>query len=327
MNLNKSYKILITLGPSSLNKNFLQFIKKFPVSYLRINMSHINVYNLQKTINFIRKYNKKTPICIDTEGAQIRTKFKKRKFIKRKAIFKLYDEKGNFNLYPNDVFKKLKVNDLLSIGFDNLNAEIIKKRKNVFFLKALSSGYLEGNKGVHLINRKIKLHYLTEKDLSAIKIGKKNKIKNYALSFTNSYKDVINFKKILKDENKIYKIETLNAIRDLKNIIKFGENFLIDRGDLSKETDIEKVPYYQRLIIKKVKKLKKKEIYIATNLLESMLTKNYPTRAEANDIYNCLEMGASGLVLAAETAIGKYPKESVIFLMKMIKEFSKEMHE
>ena len=143
MNLKKSYKILVTLGPSSLNKNFLQFIKKFPVSYLRINMSHINVYNLQKTINFIRKYNKKTPICIDTEGAQIRTKLKKRKFIKRKTIFKLYDEKGNFNFYPNDVFKKLKVNDLLSIGFDNLNAEIIKKRPYYPILGEILAGAQE----------------------------------------------------------------------------------------------------------------------------------------------------------------------------------------
>ena len=131
----------------------------------------------------------------------------------------------------------------------------------------------------------------------------------------------------MKKENKIYKIETLSAIRKLEKIVKEGDKFLIDRGDLSKETEIEKIPKYQRKIINLIKKFKKKEIFIATNLLESMTQNINPTRAEANDIFNCLEMGASGLVLAAETAIGKYPKESVIFLMKMIKEFSKEIHE
>ena len=133
--------------------------------------------------------------------------------------------------------------------------------------------------------------------------------------------------KIEKFENKIYKIETLSSIRKLEKIVKEGDKFLIDRGDLSKETEIEKIPSYQRKIINLVKKFKKKEIFIATNLLESMTQNINPTRAEANDIFNCLELGATGLVLAAETAIGKYPKESVIFLMKMIKEFSKEIHE
>ena len=71
------------------------------------------------------------------------------------------------------------------------------------------------------------------------------------------------------------------------------------------------------------KKYKDKELYVATNLLESMLENSYPSRGEANDIFNSLEMGANGLVLAAETAIGKYPKNTVQFLKKMIKNFKK----
>ena len=70
-------------------------------------------------------------------------------------------------------------------------------------------------------------------------------------------------------------------------------------------------------------KFKKKNIFVATNLLESMLQNSYPTRGEANDIFSSLEMGANGLVLAAETAIGKYPQSSVNFLKKMIKSFKK----
>jgi len=70
-------------------------------------------------------------------------------------------------------------------------------------------------------------------------------------------------------------------------------------------------------------KYRNKEIFVATNLLESMLENNFPTRGEANDIFNSLEMGASGLVLAAETAIGKHPKDTVRFMKKMILAFKR----
>ena len=79
----------------------------------------------------------------------------------------------------------------------------------------------------------------------------------------------------------------------------------------------------QREIISISKKFKNKKIYVATNLLESMIKSPIPTRAEANDIFNTLEMGASGLVLAAETAIGKYPEKCIQFIKKIISNFKK----
>ena len=315
-------QILVTLGPSTLNKSFLVFAKTKKISFLRLNMSHIKINNLEKIIKFIKKYNDKTPICIDTEGAQIRTKIKRKTFYKKSDEFKIYKSNGNFNLYPEDVFQKLKINDILLIGFDNLSVKVKSLEKRYIKVKVLTEGFLEGNKGVHIKNRKIHLNYLTIKDLEAIKIAKKNKIKTFALSFTNSSKDIIKFKNILKKEKKIYKLETISAMRNLTNIIKEGDSFLIDRGDLSKETEIEKIPMYQRKIISLVNKGHNKEIFVATNLLESMIENAAPTRAEANDIFNCLELGASGLVLAAETAIGKYPINAVEFLRKMIKEYN-----
>ena len=321
-NSNNKKKILVTLGPSTLNKNFLVFAAVKNISYLRLNMSHIKINQLEKIIKFIKKYNTKTPICIDTEGAQIRTKVKKKIFLKKNAKINIFKNGGNFNLYPDEVFDKLKKNDTLLIGFENLSVKVIKIEKKYIKVKIITEGFLEGNKGIHLKNRKIKLNYLTEKDLEAIKIGKKNNIKTFALSFTNSSADIVKFKQILKTEKKIYKLETISAMKDLKNIISKGEIFLIDRGDLSKETEIEKIPMYQRKITKIANLQKKKEVYIATNLLESMIENSSPTRAEANDIFNCLELGASGLVLAAETAIGKYPKNAVLFLKKMIIEFN-----
>ena len=83
------------------------------------------------------------------------------------------------------------------------------------------------------------------------------------------------------------------------------------------------MPLVQRKLFKMKKKYNNKKIFVATNLLESMLENSYPNRGEANDIYNSLEMGAAGLVLAAETAIGKHPRDTVRFLQKMIKTFNR----
>lgn len=309
-------KIICTLGPKTLNKNFLKFSTK-NISLLRLNMSHLETNELISLIDFVRKHTK-VPLCIDTEGAQIRTKCSKK--IKLNKNDKLILTKNNlkgFNLYPSYVFDELKKNDLLDIGFENLKVKVIHELKEKKVLKVVSAGYLDNNKGVHLINRKIALKYLTDKDYEAIKIGKNKKINYFALSFTNSVSDIKKFNSILKKENKIFKIETKNAIKNFNKIVKFGKNYLIDRGDLSKEINIENVPIVQRYLSKLCKKNKKK-LFVATNLLESMVEKNYPTRGEANDIFNILENNADGLVLAAETAIGNFPIECVKFLQKMI---------
>ena len=312
-------EIFCTIGPATLNKKFLQFCDK-KIDLVRINLSHVTPKNLPNYINFLKK-NTKVPICVDTEGAQIRTKIKTKAKLKKNSLYTFFKNKKNY-LYPENVFDKLKKGDILSIGFDDLKAKITKKTKNNFTVKVLNSGLIETNKGVVVLNRKLKLKYLTENDERSIEIAKILGVKCFALSFTNSSGDVLKFQKKLQKFRKIFKIESKEALKNYKKIIEFGDEFLIDRGDLSKETSIYKIPFNQRKIIKEANK-KNKRIYVATNLLETMIDKSYPTRAELNDIYSSLEMGANGLVLAAETAIGKNPFGCVSYMKKMISEFKK----
>jgi len=284
-------------------------------------MSHVEPSQLPKMINYIRRYTK-TPICIDTEGAQIRTKIKKNILLKYNNRIKIYNEKGNFKLYPKEVFSKITKGDILNVGFSGLELKLIKKNRKFLTAKVTKTGLLESNKGVHIKNRKIKMNYITNKDMKAIIVAKKFKIKNFALSFTNSAEDIKKFNKLLKKEKKIFKLETKSALKNIKDILKSGKYFLIDRGDLSKDITIEQIPVAQRKIIFLGKKFNK-NIYVATNFLETMIKNIYPTRGEVNDIYNTLEMGAKGLVLAAETAIGKYPIECVKIIKKINQVFSK----
>ena len=322
--MNKT-EIFCTLGPSSLNKSFLRFINN-KIDLVRINMSHIEIKKLPSILKFIKK-NTSVPICIDTEGAQIRSKVKiKKKFKKGKKII-LYRTSKSFNLYPENVFEQLRSKDILDIGFEGLSAKVIKKSKDHAVLSCMSNGVLENNKGIHIRNRNIKLNFITNKDIKAIEISKKFKIKNYALSFTNNLTNIKEFEKLIPNGRKIYKIETLEALKNLKKMFKKNRSFLIDRGDLSKDLSIENIPRAQRYIFKQKKIYKNNiKISVATNFLESMINNNFSTRAEINDIYNSLEMGADGLVLAAETAVGKYPAECIILLKKVIKNFYTKNH-
>jgi len=117
-------KIFCTLGPSTLNKDFLKFAKN-KIDLLRLNMSHLNLSGLEKAIKLIKK-STNIPICIDTEGAQIRSKVQVTKKIKKNDKFYINRLSGNFRIYPDYVFSKLKKNDKISIGFDNLKGQIIK---------------------------------------------------------------------------------------------------------------------------------------------------------------------------------------------------------
>ena len=138
--MKKKIEILCTLGPGTLNKKFLKF-SKGRVDLLRLNMSHLSLNRLRKSIEFIKKYTN-IPICIDTEGAQIRTKVIKEKFFKIGQSFKIFKKDGNIKLYPELIYDKIKVNDILDIGFHNLKIRVIKK-KNSILCKVISPGKIE----------------------------------------------------------------------------------------------------------------------------------------------------------------------------------------
>ena len=320
---NRKIKIIATLGPSSLKTNILSTLKK-DVDIFRLNMSHLSLKQLKKNLKFLKKNNVKN-ICIDTEGAQVRTLLLKKKiFLKTNRKIKISTNKSKlkncFQLYPNFSLKNIKIKSKIKIGFDGLELKVEKKFRNFIECKISHQGFLESNKGVHFDNN-IKLDPLTTKDINSILIAKKFGVKIFALSFANSAQDVLFFRKLIdKNDELISKIETKRGFFNREEITKASNAILIDRGDLSRYIDIPKIPLAQRIIINDAKKQKKK-VYIATNLLETMINSNEPTRAESNDIFSSLESGCSGLVLAAETAIGKFPVECVSFLKKCLYTF------
>ena len=162
---------------------------------------------------------------------------------------------------------------------------------------------------------------LTDKDRASLRIGAEKGLSHIALSFANRAEDVEEIRTAFgRKAFVISKIECRNGLKNLKAIARGSDAVLIDRGDLSREVAIERIPGLQKEIIKTAKALGR-PVYVATNLLESMVVDRTPTRAEVNDVYNTLMDGADGLVLAAETAIGRHPVGCTSMIARLISEF------
>jgi ATP sulfurylase len=196
--------------------------------------------------------------------------------------------------------------------------------EGIALTRVVCGGQVEKNKGVNT-DRNISLPPITEKDRQAIAFARRQGITTFALSFASGEAAVLELRAMVGDEATIIaKVETQTGVANLDAIIRASDAILIDRGDLSREVPVERLPALQKLIIAKCHQ-KPIPVYVATNLLESMVLHPRPSRAEINDVANTLLDGANGLVLAAETAIGKYPVQCVSMVRRLIQQHQDQM--
>jgi len=323
-------KLICTIGPVSSDSRIVKKMEHLGVSLLRINMSHASISEMKQTINLIKKTTS-IPICIDTEGAQIRTgrmrndgvNLKKDSLVRLKAKDVVGDEKA-FSFTPEKTFRFLLPGTLVYVDHNRVLLLVIKNIKGKEAIaRVICPGLVESKKAVNL-DKEVDLANLTKKDIEAIKVAKSLGINIFALSFTRNQDAVNQLRSLVGKSTIISKVETREAIINLDGIIRASDVILIDRGDLSRDVAIEEIPALQKMIISKAHK-KPIPVYVATNLLESMVSLSAPTRAEINDIANTLLDGANGLVLAAETAIGKYPLQCVNMVKKLIDQHQREV--
>ncbi len=279
-----------------------------------------------KNIHFIQSVSH-IPICIDTEGSQIRTgRMAGNEVFLNEGSFVTIHQKQvtgnaqNITFYPTEAIDRIHLLDCISIDFDSVLVQVVEKKNHYLKTKVITEGLIGSNKAV-TVNRPILLDSLTKKDRKAIKIALDLGIKHFALSFANHVEDVLELRSLTgKECFLISKIETHAGVSHIESISKESDAILIDRGDLSREEPIEDIPLLQKFIIHKTKKTNAK-IYVATNLLETMVTQKKPTRAEVSDVLNTLIDGADGLVLAAETAIGENPVGCVNMISKLMNQY------
>ncbi len=188
--------------------------------------------------------------------------------------------------------------------------------------KVLNGGTLKDHKGVNVPNVAINLPAITEKDIGDIKFGIENDIDFIAASFIRKAEDVIEIRKVLEENNGndidiISKIENREGVDNIDEIIEASEGIMVARGgDLGVEILTEEIPLIQKQIIKKCN-MAGKPVITATQMLDSMMRNPRPTRAEVTDVANAILDGSDAIMLSGETAIGKYPVESVKTMYKI----------
>jgi pyruvate kinase len=296
------------------------------VSLFRINLSHTSLEEVRPALAFLKKYTT-VPVCLDSEGAQIRTgTFAAAPANLRKdSLIQVHRHPiaGNaerLNFTPSTTLELLEPGDLITIDFHAAIAEVVEVDSDRAVLRVRKGGRVGSNKACN-VHRGIDLPAITLKDRMAIEIGREMGVGHYALSFANRAEDVREMRDLIgPGATLISKIESRSGIAYLDEIARLSDAILIDRGDLSREVPLQQIPAHQKDIIRRVKVLGR-PVYVATNLLESMVHSAVPTLAEINDIHNTLDDGADGLVLASETAVGKFPVLCVSMVMSVIAEF------
>ena len=320
-------KIITTVGPASFNERIIRKMEQAGVDVFRINLSHTPCEKIEENISLLTSWTDNSLVCLDTEGAQLRTGT-----ISGGEI--LVEEGERIELLPKNMpvtsyeqiplsieqpKKLLRIGDILKIDFHSALLQVVDEIGDILICRILSNGKIGSNKGIS-VDREIHLPAFTEKDIYAFNLAKRMGINTIAFSFAAKGEDIEKLRQLFDyPVNIISKIESRLGLRNFEIICIKSNAVLIDRGDLSRDVPLEKIIFAQNYIIEHARQ-QNTPVYVATNLMENMIINSKPTRAEIHDIVATLNCGADGLVLAAETAIGKYPLECVRLMGRIIKE-------
>ena len=332
--MNKT-KIIATLGPESDKPNKISSLISNGVNVFRINMSHVSDYDaLSKTIQLIRQtsdsLNHQVGILMDIAGPKIRVKSDSDQIkVKKGDILTIGSGKSDIKINLNLSFKNVRLKSKIRIDDGKISFSVSKVlNKKQLQVEALNEGTIKSGKGVNFPKIKLDIPTLTSKDVKDIKAGIRFDVDWFALSFVRSKDDMQAIRKILNDRNAdkpvIAKIEKPEAVEKLDSIIEAFDGILVARGDLGVEMGYENVPIIQKRITRLCHK-HGKPVILATQMLESMIYNDTPTRAEVNDIAVAVEQSCDAVMLSAETSIGKYPVESVKIMNRVISKMESEM--
>ena len=315
-------KIIATLGPACENTDTIIQMLHAGLNVFRINASHAqNLLKIQKTIKTIRaeskKLNKSVSVMMDLGGPKIRIALPKTRVSIQITKGKTY--RVGFKKYDiplNTKIKILKIHQQATIKIDDgkINFKVLKLEHDHIVVCALNNGEITKNKGVNFPGLSLKLPAVTTKDKQHIQTAINLGVDWIAQSFVKQPTNIYPIQRILSKHNVqipiIAKIETADAIKNLDKILLKYDGILIARGDLGVEMELSNLPKLQKQIINHCI-YHKKPCIVATQMLESMINNDTPTRAEVNDVANAIYDGVDAIMLSAETAIGSYPVQSV----------------
>lgn len=333
--MNRRGKIIATIGPASQADNLLSDLLLAGANVFRLNFSHGSHKSHSSIIKRIRSLEKSSgkPIGIlqDLQGPKIRIGELNQEEIQLKPgqIIKLTPEPTtkadeitiDFPELPKIVSPKKRI--LIDDGKIELSVKQIKG--NLVETIVVTGGILKSHKGINLPGTVLDIPSFTPKDEEDLVFGLKHNVDAVAISFVQQASDISLVREKIKklapektDTLIIAKMERLEALNNLNEIIDAADGVMVARGDLGVEMPPESVPIAQKRIIEAANK-SGKIVITATQMLDSMIHNPRPTRAEATDVANAIFDGTDGVMLSGETAIGKYPVKAVEMMDSIIR--------
>jgi pyruvate kinase len=331
-------KIICTLGPASSSETVIRKMIHTGMDVARLNFSHGKPQELLHRIGLIRllnaKYRRRIKILGDLQGHRIRVgelitpiELKKRKVL----WLTQQDIKGEQARIPFDYqgsLHNIKNGQNIFIDDGNIVLEVIGRAKNSLKTKVIVAGLLKEHKGVNIPEAKLEFGGISRRDIEDISFCEKHGVEYIAQSFVRTGKDILDVKELLRASSRcrvIAKIECREGIKNIDEIIKISDGIMIARGDMGVSLPIYEIPVVQKMIIKKCN-CAGKFVITATQMLESMIENLRPTRAEVSDVANAIIDGTDFVMLSAESAVGKYPVETVTMMNNIIKFTERNSH-
>lgn len=334
-------KIIATMGPACSDKKIFREMCLKGLNVVRFNFSHGSHEDYEKKMNMVKKVREELelPIAVllDTKGPEYRIANFQNGFVD-------LNEGDEFSFTTEDIIgdeKRVSVSykgmieelcpgDTILLNNGLIRFEVKRLTKTDAVCTVLDSGRLSDRKSMAFPGKVLKQVYLSEQDKADILFGAKQGVDFIACSFVSCAQDIIDIKNFLNENGVkgielIAKIENRSGVDNIEEIMTECDGIMVARGDLGVEIPYEELPAIQKYLITKCR-LMGKRVITATEMLESMITNQRPTRAEISDVANAVYDGTSAVMLSGETAAGKHPVLAVEAMSRIAEQTEKNIN-
>ncbi len=327
----KHTKIVATISDRRCEVDFLKSMFEAGMNVSRLNTAHITHESARQVIKNIREVSESIGILLDTKGPEIRTaniepsiEVETGQLIEVSGIERTSEnDLKTFQVSYDKFHLEIPEDGTLLIDDGELELSVVKKEADFVLCKVENPGVIKNKKSVNTPGFSVALPSVSERDKGFIKVAAEEEVDFIAHSFVRNKEDVLAVQKLLDEQNSdikiIAKIENLDGVNNIDEILDYAYGIMVARGDLGIEIPAEKIPGIQRQLIKKAAQ-RKKPVIIATQMLHSMIDNPRPTRAEVSDIANAIFSRTDAIMLSGETAYGKYPVEAIQCMSRIARE-------
>lgn len=319
-------KIVATLGPASSTREQIARLIEAGVDVFRLNQSHGRRAWHEAVFKRVRgeskRLGKPVAIMVDLQGPKMRigrvadglAELATGSIVNLRWAPGGISDSGNLYVPLPEIVKDLKKGDAVLCDDGNVSLKVISKARGMVKCRVVAGGMISDNKGINLPGVKLSVPSVTEKDLADLAWAAEMGAEYVAISFVRRPKDVIDVKMALHGRPNaprvVAKIEKPEALETLRKIAAVSDGLMVARGDLGVEMPLEEVPVAQGRIVAAAHE-NDIPVIVATQMLESMTLKPRPTRAEVSDVAAAIFGGTDAVMLSGETAVGRYPEETV----------------